>query len=276
MANQENDQQPIIVKKVGKKHKPHSSAWKVAYADFVTAMMAFFIVMWVLAQSESVKGAMAAYFKDPTGQTNKQGQALMNTPSQNIKPIMRQQIAKANKERLKMLKDEMVKELKKNEEFKDMIDQTELSFNKEGLIIEILHSDIHFQVGSAVLKPESVKFIKFIGSSLAQIPNHISIEGHTDSRPYTYKKNYDNFSLSSDRANSARYALMSGGLPLNQIDEIRGMADKKLRNSKDPYDSVNRRVTIIVKYDKSEGIDSLKTDLAGAHSKDIEVRNSNE
>ncbi len=245
-----NELQPIIVKKVHKGHKAHSTAWKVAFADFMTAMMAFFIVMWVLAQSQSMKAALAAYFKDPTGVTNKRGRSFVEMKSEKITTQTVQRVTNLNEQKkLKVMKERLVKELENNPTFKEMTKNIQVTFTKEGMVIDLLKSDVYFEVGSAVLKPSASGLIQEIGTILSELPNHISVYGYTDARPFSRRiKGYDNFNLSADRSNAARFSLIKGGMPEFQFDEIRGFADRNLKDPDNPLDDINRRISILVKY----------------------------
>ena len=251
MLNQDGN--PIIIKKVrphGSGH--HGGAWKVAYADFVTAMMALFIVLWILGQDDAVKESIAKYFKDPIGLSSKgrniiEGSSSISPDSELQKQM---QLRENEKQELKNMGDQLLTELGKDPEFANITDQIKIEIVDEGLRIEMLDSDqnVFFEIGTAKLKPEAVSLLKKIGDNISQIPNKIVIEGHTDSRPYNGIDGYTNFELSTDRANSARRALELSKLNPNQIDEIRGYADKRLRDKSDPYNLVNRRISIIVKF----------------------------
>jgi len=257
------DNSPIIIKK-GKKgdHGAHGGAWKVAYADFVTAMMALFIVLWILGQSEKVKQAVAGYFKDPAGFDEKtlnmpegKSQDLLNLSNDEIKQIteQREQAKKIalEKEALKKMGEQIVKELSADPNFKGLVNQVKIEIVDEGLRIELMEgsNDLFFQIGTSVLNPKAKLLIRKIGNSLAKLPNKIVIEGHTDSRPYQGDGlGYTNYELSADRANSARKELTQSELKSNQIVEVRGYADSRLRDKKDPYNLVNRRISIIVKF----------------------------
>lgn len=251
MLNQDGN--PIIIKKGKKDHGHHGGAWKVAYADFVTAMMALFIVLWILGQDASVKAAVANYFKDPVGISDK-GKNLLDGKAPSILELDLQnemeQIERQKRELTKM-GESMINELSDDPNFSNILDQIKIEIVEEGLRVEIIDSedDIFFEIGTAELKPETRNLLKKIGEQLTRIPNKIVIEGHTDARPYLGSElGYTNFELSTDRANSARRGLLLGGLNSTQIYEVRGYADRRLRDSNDPYSVVNRRISIIVKY----------------------------
>lgn len=235
-------QGPIIIQKKKKGHAGHhGGAWKVAYADFVTAMMALFIVLWILGQSAEVKESVAGYFKDPVGFSSKKSRSVLNGKGAsimdlNLKTQMEQK--EAERQKLTQMGEAIIHDLSESPEFKDLSDQIKIEFVEEGLRIEIVESfdDIFFEIGTAQLKPHAQALIKKIGAELQKLQNKIVIEGHTDSRPYSGNGvGYTNFELSSERANSARRFLTEGGVKQEQIDEVRGYADKRLRNTNDPY-----------------------------------------
>ena len=221
---------PIIIKKTHGKHKPHGGAWKVAYADFVTAMMAFFIVMWVLAQSEDVKASIAAYFNNPRGMPGKSGNSAMKMKFTTVKPSTENAI-------FKKLGKDIAKKLEQDPQFKELAKNVKIEYTKEGMKIEILKSDAYFDVSSARLKPEGEKLLEEVGSMISKIPNGIIIEGHTDAQPYSSKAlgSYDNYNLSCDRANAARVAIIRGGVSESQFRLLRGFADKNLKDPNKPF-----------------------------------------
>jgi chemotaxis protein MotB len=247
------DLPPRIIKKIKKHGGHHGGAWKVAYADFVTAMMALFIVLWVLSQDQNVKQLVANYFKNPIGFSNK-GKNLIGADTPQLDQAKNPSIPNPREKEIELLKsmgDKILGELTQDATFKNIVGQIKIEFVKEGLKIEIVDSakDLFFEIGTAKLTKEAELLLMKIGNQLAKLPNKIIIEGHTDSRPYPGgSSGYTNFELSADRANSARRALTSGDLPDKQIDQVRGYADRRLRDPKDPFSFVNRRISIIVKY----------------------------
>lgn len=252
MADQDKDR-PIIVKKiVDGGHGAHGGAWKVAYADFVTAMMALFIVLWILGQDDAVKENIAGYFNDPTGFGVGNGPSAIEGPGKKTPPAEMTPFEKkeVEKERLQEMGEELIDKLK-NQDFQDLVDQIDIEVTDEGLRIEIMESnnDAFFEVGTSELKESAKKIISVIAKQITEVKNKIVVEGHTDARPFSNGlAGYSNYELSADRANSARRALIASGILPDQIEEIRGYADNKLRNTKDPYDVVNRRISIILKY----------------------------
>ncbi len=248
-----NDLPPRIIKKVKKHGGGHGGAWKVAYADFVTAMMALFIVLWVMSQSTKVQKLVADYFKDPIGFSNK-SKNILSGDNNNIIKVDNNSIQNERASEMKMLQEmgnKLLGEISANPAFKNISGQIKIEFVKEGLKIEIIDSakNLFFEIGTAKLTQEAFMLLQKIGDELSTLPNKVIIEGHTDSRPYVDGKNgYNNFDLSADRANSARRALTSDKLNEEKIDEVRGYADRRLRDKSDPFNFVNRRINIIVKY----------------------------
>ncbi len=247
---------PVVIKTRNRNHGTHGGAWKVAYADFVTAMMALFIVLWILNQDPKIVQAVGSYFKDPSaknvrikaGSTDKSSQ----TPSAELTKIQWRQ---AEKERFEEMGESLFQELAKSPEFKGVMKQIKITIVQEGLRIEIAESsnDTFYEIGTPELKPNMVHLLKAIADRLIQLPNKIVVEGHTDARPYPGNSpNYTNYELSADRANGARRALNAGGLRSNQIEEIRGYADSHLMDPKNPLNAINRRISIIVKYSSEE------------------------
>jgi chemotaxis protein MotB len=252
MADQDN--KPIIIKKVIEDgHGHHGGAWKVAYADFVTAMMALFIVLWILGQDDSVKANIAHYFNDPIGFAEGKGASMIDGKGNKIiapKILTDLDQKEIERQRLEQMGENLMSNLM-NQDFQNLIDQIETEITDEGLRIEIMESsnDAFFEVGTASLKKTARNMLTIIGKQVAQLKNKVVVEGHTDSRPFSNGlQGYSNYELSADRANSARRVLIESGLEPNQIEEIRGYADNKLKNSEDPYDVVNRRISIIVKF----------------------------
>lgn len=256
-----NGEAPVqrIIKKKGGHGGHHGGAWKVAYADFVTAMMALFIVLWIMAQSQSIRQNVAQYFKNPGLLPHSQGLmeksdmgGEMPTPghSQELQrpspaPADVADDAKRFEETKKKIQ-EMLAQLPELEGLKDMI---RMEITDEGLRIELMEREDarFFEVGSANINTQAQKIFGIISKELGRLPNHLMIEGHTDSRPYGNNKNYSNWELSADRANSARRLMDTTGLKTGQIAEVRGYADRHLFNRQDPNDYRNRRVSIIVK-----------------------------
>ena len=250
---------PIIIKKKKSSHGGHhGGAWKVAYADFVTAMMALFMVLWIVGQSKPVRESVAQYFKDPGAFKESKGgsQGVMQGGSPITKPEIAndiiKQAQKLETQKLQEMGDSIMQELKRNPDLSELSKQIKIEVVKEGLRIELLESSESdfFDVGTANLKLFAGQILMVIANELAKYSNHVVLEGHTDSRQYSKETGYTNFELSADRANSARRVLVSSGVKYSQIDEVRGYADTRLRNAQDPLDASNRRISLLVKFEE--------------------------
>jgi chemotaxis protein MotB len=228
----------IIIKKKGGHGGHHGGAWKVAYADFVTAMMALFIVLWLLNTSKPVREAVAGYFKDPAGTANKMG-STKNGTAESI-PISKDDMPK--------LKEELENAVRKVPDFEKIKDQVEMTITPEGLRIELLETETgtFFEVGNSAPSDSGKELLSLLAQELGKLPNHLSVEGHTDSKPYTGRREYGNWELSADRANAARRLMQRAGLRGDQVSQIRGYADQMLRKSDSPLDASNRRISVIV------------------------------
>ncbi|MGD0157359.1 MAG: flagellar motor protein MotB [Terracidiphilus sp.] len=236
--------QPIIViKKKGGHGGHHGGAWKVAYADFVTALMSLFIVLWLMNQSEQVKKAVAGYFNDPRGT----GSLLGTTMSGNGVNATAQ--PDENMQKLQELKEKLEQEIKARKDLEKLMKQIEITITSEGLRIELLEdkNGTFYQSGSARLSPSGQELLALLAAELKTLPNQLLIEGHTDAAQYSTDANYSNWELSADRANAARLLLQEGGVRGDQVTQVRGYADQMLRVKSNPYDPSNRRITILVK-----------------------------
>lgn len=240
-----------IIKKKNSHSGHHGGAWKVAYADFVTAMMAFFLVMWIVGLSDNVKQAIAQYFKDPIA--FKEMVASGNAPfSVSALPgsVMEQPLKQhdGERKRLEQAKETIENMVSETPEFKDLKKHVDISMTDEGLKIDLLEAkeSLFFDSGSASVKPSTKHLLALVGSELRKLPNKIIVEGHTDSRPLARADGYTNWELSADRANSARHVLTSAGLADKQIAQVRGYAATQPRDPANPAGFTNRRVSIIV------------------------------
>jgi len=227
----------IIKKKVGHGGH-HGGAWKVAYADFVTAMMALFIVLWLLNTSKPVREAVAGYFKDPAGTANKTGSTKAGAAE--AIAITRDDMPK--------LKEELEKAIRAVPNFEKLKDQIEMTLTPEGLRIELLETETgtFFDVGSAAPNDNGKELLSLLAHELGKLPNNLSIEGHTDAKPYTRGREYGNWELSTDRANAARRLMQHNGVRQDQITQVRGYADQMPRKKDEPLDASNRRISVIV------------------------------
>lgn len=263
-----NNQTPYrIVKKVVQHGGHHGGAWKVAYADFVTAMMALFIVLWILGQSDQVKQNIARYFQNP-GVFKEGGTSILtgeksspiNNPMDDFDP-MKSNITQKNALLQKLREEQVLREagrrlmgqVRSMPKLKDLAEQIQIKMTADGLRIELTDrsNSEFFELGNATPKQTTVDLLKIISNELGNLPNTLSIEGHTDSRPFVSRAGYGNWELSADRANSARRIMETSGLRLNQVEAIRGYADRQLLMAASPLDMRNRRVSILVRYTSS-------------------------
>jgi chemotaxis protein MotB len=231
---------PIIIKKVFGHGGHHGGAWKVAYADFVTAMMALFIVLWLLNSSKQVQEAVGGYFKDPTGNSKMVG-SNMRGAGQNLD---------LKKDDMKKIKEALETQIKSLPDFEKLKSHIDMTITSEGLRIELTEGDqsTFFQSGSALPSSTGKELLVALAEEVGKLPNHISIEGHTDSMPSGGLAAYSNWELSVDRANSARRIMSATGLTAGQISQVRGYADQHPRDGKKPDDPANRRISLIVEY----------------------------
>ena len=239
------DEQPIIIKKKGGHGGHHGGAWKVAYADFVTAMMALFIVLWLMNSSKPVQEAVGGYFRDPHGVAQKKGTALGGAGE--TAPVVK-------KEDMAKLKEDLLKAMEQLADFDKLKKQIEMTVTPEGLKIELMEdpNGTFFENGKAQPTPLMQSLLKVLSVEVGKLPNPVSIEGHTDSKPFSDSQTYGNWELSTDRANAARRLMENSGLRPKQVVQVRGYADQNLRKPLQPEDASNRRVTLIVQYVKTE------------------------
>ena len=245
--------QPVIVKKGKGGHGGHhGGAWKVAYADFVTAMMAFFLVMWLVGQSNAVKESVGGYFRDPVKSGKGQAGAMKSEggtkPKIGTDAALRRRMEEEVRKNLNEVGESIKKEMNSDQSFAAFKNQVEIEMTDEGLRIQLIESGAtpFFQKGSDRLEPFAAQLVEMIGRQLGGVPNHIVIEGHTDALQYPDSAQYTNWELSADRANAARRLMLAGGLNQRQIAEIRGFAERQPRIKLNPADPRNRRITITV------------------------------
>lgn len=232
---------PIIIVKKTKGHGGHhGGAWKVAYADFVTAMMALFIVLWLMNASKQVQEAVGGYFKDPRGTAKRVGSNQNGSDA----------YVAIKKQDMNKLKEDLLQSIHHLDPLDKLKNQIEITVTAEGLRIELMESakGTFFELGSAEPTPALRDLLKALSVELGKLPNKISIEGHTDSMVYSTARKYDNWDLSTDRANEARRLMEAEGVRQDQIAQVRGFADRQPRLPQHPEDPSNRRVTLIVQY----------------------------
>ena len=236
------DQTIILIKKKVNAAGHHGGAWKVAYADFVTAMMAFFMVMWLMNSSENVKEAVSGYFNDPAGSGKEVGSGQSGSGDGiSLKP-----------EDMANLKDKIEQSLKEMPAIEELKDQIKMTVTGEGLRIELMETErgMFFESGKPDPSGTGEEMLAKLAAELGKLDNNIIIEGHTDSKPIR-RDGYSNWELSGDRANAARRLMQSSGLREDQVKQVRGFADPSLFNPEDPSAPGNRRVSIIVQYRKA-------------------------
>jgi len=266
-ADDQHEHPPIIViKKKGGHGGHHSGAWKVAFADFMTAMMAFFLVMWLVGQKDEVKEAVAGYFRDPGKFETKAQEGVLQgggsvIPSQGPpvgitkKPEETAGASTAtDKIRLKKAAEKIIEELQKQAAFSQLKKNIRIELTSEGLRIILNESDdspAFFEPGSARLLQQSAVILMIIAKELGNLENRLVIEGHTDAG-YAGNKDYTNWELSADRANTARQLMDASGLWKGQVREVRGFADQFPMIIDNPNDGRNRRVSLVVLYQSRE------------------------
>jgi chemotaxis protein MotB len=308
--SEKDEKRPIIlVKKIKKAGGHHGGAWKVAYADFVTAMMAFFMVMWLIASvNKETRAAIFDYFKNPSmekgnspkaapGQMGPGGASTsvinmrggldarksssplstgLGTPTNGMTdhPTMsrlpsgsaeeaKKQAAEAERQKLESLMAELKAAIGKSQALAPYKDQLLLDVTPEGLRIQVVDAQNRpmFDLGSSQLKSYSSDIMKSLAPYLNTVPNHISLAGHTDTTPFVAQGGYNNWDLSTDRANAARRALESGGLEPGKVSRVVGLSSSVLFDKENARDPINRRISIIVMTQEAEA-SALKTDTA--------------
>jgi chemotaxis protein MotB len=245
----------IVIKKKVNHGGHHGGAWKVAYADFVTAMMALFIVLWLMNSSKQLQEAVGGYFKDPSGTSKKVGTDQRGSGENFI----------VKKDDMPKLKEQLQKAVRKLNDFEKLKNQIQMTVTGEGLRIELLESasGTFFEVGSPQPNRDGKELLILLAQELGKLPNSLSIEGHTDSKPYAGARDYGNWELSADRANATRRLMQQNGVRENQVSQVRGYADQRLRTPKDPLDPSNRRISLIVQYMETEN-DTNETPVSSA------------
>jgi len=243
---------PIIIvrKHAGDHDDEHGGAWKVAYADFVTAMMALFIVLWLLSASEKVQKAVGGYFLDPTGKGKQTG-----TTNSSIGETLT-----LERKDLQHLKEKLEDMLKQIPSLEHMQKQVKITLTTEGLRVDLIETEhgMFFQTGDPKPTEDGSKLLKILAIELVKLPNKVAIEGHTDSAPYG-RADYSNWELSADRANAARRILEESGLDNSRVRQVRGFADQRLLKKAEPTSASNRRISIIV---RNAGLDQQEEAMA--------------
>lgn len=279
----EDNQQPIVVKKIKKGGGgAHGGAWKIAYADFVTAMMAFFLLMWLLGSTTKgdLKG-IADYFQTPlkvalfggsgSGDSSsilqgggedltraygqvKKGDIEADRKTINLQAL-KADFERLEKERLQGLKSKLEAMIDSDPVLKQFKSQLLLDITSEGLRIQIVDEKNRpmFDTGSSELKPYTRQILREIGRALNGVENRISLSGHTDAAPYAGgDKGFGNWELSTNRANASRRDLVLGGMDDAKVMRVVGLASTVLYDKQDPYSPSNRRISIVVMNKKTE------------------------
>ncbi|MBS3962957.1 MAG: flagellar motor protein MotB [Methylomonas sp.] len=276
-------EQPIIIKKIKKKagHGHHGGAWKIAYADFVTAMMAFFLLMWLLGSTdEATKKGIADYFQDPTALSLNAGEGIGDrtaiiqgggtdltrqddgqvhqgeeTPAEPTPEDVEKLAEEQEKIQLEKLQTKIESMLDANARLAEFRDQVKLESTPEGLKIQIIDAKNRpmFKLASAGIEDYARMIIRELAPVINELPNKITINGHTDALPFPANSSgYSNWELSSNRANVARHELTQGGLAEDKILRVVGLASSIPYNAANPNDPMNRRISIIVMNKKAE------------------------
>ena len=278
MAGDAKKLQPIIIKRVKKGgHAAHGGAWKIAYADFVTAMMAFFLLMWLLGSTtEGDKKGLQDYFQSPlkisllgggtgagdassvikgggTDLTRQEGQVKKGDIEADRKLYNLQALKvaqmKAERERLELLRDRVKDVIDASQQLSALKSQIRLDMTRDGLRIQIVDDQNRpmFDSGSDQVKPYMRAVLQAIGSVMSEVPNRLTLEGHTDAKPFSGGlAGYSNWELSSARANASRRELVAGGLKDERVLRVQGLAASVLYDKQDPFNPMNRRISIIV------------------------------
>ncbi|WP_417791620.1 flagellar motor protein MotB [Stutzerimonas xanthomarina] len=283
--------QPIIVKRIKKVAAAHhGGAWKIAFADFATAMMAFFLVMWLMSSATpEQKRAISGYFQDPIGFTESASPHVIDlggtpTPSpdrtlnEEVDPAIQQSESKMDadqaetfadqleRERLELLLQELQNKVDENPELTRFKDQILFEITQDGLRIQIMDAANRpmFALGSAQLQPYFEDILLAMADTIRAVPNKISISGHTDAKPYSGHGDFGNWELSAGRANAARRTLVAGSYPDEQIARVVGYASSALFDRQDPLNPVNRRIDILVLTKKAQrDIEGEQSDATG-------------
>jgi chemotaxis protein MotB len=283
MAEQGEVQPIIIRRRKGGHGGHHGGSWKVAFADFMTSLMAFFLVMWLVGQKQEVKEAVAGYFRDP-GKFFHEGRSGVLKGTQSVLPANDPTIGLRNapvsnetlpsqkeKQDLSLAAKNILNELEKQEVFQRLKKNVTIQLTSEGLRIilnESVDGAAFFEPGSSKLLQKSAVILMVIAKELGNLKNRLVMEGHTDNN-FTNTSEYSNWELSADRANAARQLMEVSGLHEGQVREVRGYADQFPMISGTPSDPRNRRVTVLVLYEAKEKtydqvqVDGDQIDLTG-------------
>ncbi len=290
MSDKENGTPVLIIKKKGHGHGGHhGGAWKVAYADFVTAMMAFFMVMWLVNQRPEIRAGVAAYMQDPLGYADKVGKigddgaggngpsavdGMMLAPGSSPpappappapKSVAPPQLPAPTRPKLESAAKQIKESLTGVSEFRKLGSNVQITVTPEGVLIDLVEDEdtSFYASGGRTLLPEAVGIVSAIGSTIANEGLTAIVEGHTDALPFQGKADYGNWELSTDRANAARRILEQSGVTSADVLAVRGYADRRPKYPDHPDDPRNRRVSILVR-EKDGAAQAAKADEEGA------------
>ena len=265
----------IVKKKVAGGHGHHGGSWKVAYADFVTAMMAFFMVMWILGMDDKTKQAIEGYFANPIGYKKGfgAGSSPLSTgsaPNPIQKTPMRMIVRSTEQRTFENLRKSILEKLAASDSLRALNALVDVQVTREGLRIELVESgrgDVYFPLGSSRMNAATMLTLQLVGTELATIDQSVVLEGHTDGAKFGTNAAYTNWELSTDRANAARRVLQATGVAPERVVEIRGYADTRPRVPDDPMAPANRRISILLPYSETpesapnaEALAAAKTD----------------
>jgi chemotaxis protein MotB len=263
--NKAREQPIIIVRKKVYAHGHHGGAWKVAFADFMTAMMALFLVLWLITQSSDVKAAIAGYFATPLGVASEFGSSVMpgvGAQSLTPQPVTRAALLDLRREQLSQVAQDIRTQIDSTPDLAALAGHIEITMTDEGLHIEMVEDTTGVFFGSASAAPSAagVEVLKLLGQKLGHVGNKIVIEGYTDAAPFHRIDGYSNWELSADRANAVRRILTDSGLEPSQVSQVRGYADQKLKIPSQPLSPSNRRVSITMLFPSRPAADSTAPD----------------
>ena len=252
MKKKRDEPVQIIIRKRRRAEAHHGGAWKVALADFMTAMFCLFLVLWLVNQSTDIKSAIAGYFQDPLGRADEFGSSILpgdGAQSQTVRKAMNNlDVLELRRDRLKSMAKNIEKKLRETPDLAKLGDHIEVTLTDEGLRIELIEdeSGFLFQKGAATPSQAGQAVLALLGRELSALDLPVRVEGHTDAYAYPSTNGYTNWELSADRANVARRILTEHGLHPKQIVQVRAFADREPKLPDDPFSPRNRRVTIMM------------------------------
>ena len=260
----------IVKKKIVTGGGHHGGSWKVAYADFVTAMMAFFMVMWILGMDDKTKKAIEGYFANPVGYKKGYGAGSSpvsagSSPTTVQRAPLRMIVRSTEQRSFEKLRQQILTKIASSDSLKRLNAFVDVQVTNEGLRVELVETgagDVYFPIGSSKMKPATLLALELIGQELALLQHPVVLEGHTDGAKFGADGGYGNWELSSDRANAARRVLEVTGVSGGRIVEVRGYADTKLRVPDDRLAAANRRISILLPFSRVPDGDGTAESLA--------------